>query len=50
MSKAKTQFVCQNCGAVYPKWVGRCANCGEWNSLVEQAVESKGKSAIAKAN
>ena len=50
MSKAKTQFVCQNCSAVYPKWVGRCTNCGEWNSLVEQTVESKGKSAIAKAN
>lgn len=49
MAKSKSQFVCQSCGAVYPKWVGRCANCGEWNSLVEQAVESGGKSAVAKA-
>lgn len=50
MSKTKTQFVCQVCGAVHPKWVGRCTSCSEWNSLVEQVVEAKGKSAIAKAN
>ena len=37
--KARNQFVCQQCGAVYNKWVGQCSNCGEWNSLVEQAVE-----------
>ncbi|MBQ6149652.1 DNA repair protein RadA [Candidatus Saccharibacteria bacterium] len=37
--KSKTQFVCQQCGATYVKWVGQCSNCGEWNSLIEQAVE-----------
>lgn len=37
--KARTQFVCQQCGASYAKWVGQCSNCGEWNSLVEQAIE-----------
>lgn len=47
MAKLKTQFVCQNCGAKYPKWVGRCDNCGEWNTLVEQAVDDGGKSAVA---
>lgn len=36
--KSKTQFVCQQCGATYAKWVGQCTNCGNWNSLVEQAV------------
>lgn len=36
--KARTQFVCQQCGATYGKWVGQCTNCGEWNSLVEQEV------------
>ena len=49
MSKSKSQFVCQECGATYPKWIGRCTSCGEWNSLVEQIAETKGKSAIAKA-
>lgn len=49
MAKARTQFVCQNCGASYPKWTGRCENCGEWNTLVEQAPTSSGKSAVAKS-
>lgn len=50
MAKAKIVFVCQNCGARYPKWSGRCENCGEWNILVEQASESAGKSAVAQAS
>ena len=45
MVKAKSRYVCQNCGASFPKWAGRCENCGEWNTLLEQApvteVESK---------
>lgn len=49
MAKPRTQFVCQNCGASYPKWTGKCDNCGEWNSLVEQAPLSQGKSAVAKS-
>ncbi|MFY9227836.1 MAG: DNA repair protein RadA [Candidatus Microsaccharimonas sp.] len=49
MAKAKTQFVCQNCGASHSKWSGRCDNCGEWNTLVEQAVDI-GKSSVAKAS
>ena len=36
MAKSKIQFVCQNCGAVSPRWSGRCDACGEWNSLVEE--------------
>jgi DNA repair protein RadA/Sms len=47
MVKSKSQFICQNCGASYLKWTGKCENCGEWNSLVEQAV-SNGKSAVAR--
>jgi DNA repair protein RadA/Sms len=48
MVKGKAQFVCQNCGAVHSKWSGRCDNCGEWNTLVEQ-VTDMGKSSVAKA-
>ncbi len=42
MAKApKSSFVCQDCGAVYPKWAGKCEACGGWNTLVEeQAPES----------
>ena len=32
----KTVFVCQECGAQSPKWLGRCAECAAWNSLVEE--------------
>ncbi len=49
MVKSKTQFVCQNCGAGYPKWVGKCDNCGEWNSLLEQIPASVGKSVVARS-
>lgn len=49
MAKVKHQFVCQQCGSVYPKWKGRCDNCSEWNSLIEQALESAGQSIVAKA-
>jgi len=38
MAKKRTEFVCQECGYTTPKWVGRCPDCGEWNTLVEQAV------------
>ena len=34
--KQKTVFACQECGAQSPKWLGRCADCGAWNSLVEE--------------
>lgn len=37
MAKApRTVFVCQECGAQSQKWLGRCADCGAWNSLVEE--------------
>jgi len=38
MAKAITKFVCQQCGAESPKWMGRCPQCGEWNSLVETTL------------
>lgn len=50
MAKARSIFVCQNCGASYPKWQGRCDNCGEWNTMVEQLQANTGKSAVAKGN
>jgi DNA repair protein RadA/Sms len=35
MAKAKTQFLCTNCGSVHPKWMGKCPDCGTWDSLQE---------------
>src|SRR5262245_3756393 len=34
---ARSLFVCQNCGAVAPRWTGKCTACGEWNTIVEEA-------------
>lgn len=38
MSKAKTVYVCQNCGAESPKWIGRCPSCREWNTYHEEII------------
>ncbi len=40
MSKVKSVFICQSCGAQAPKWVGRCASCGEWNTYVEELTST----------
>lgn len=37
MAKASSQFVCQECGAVTPRWAGKCESCGAWNSIIEEA-------------
>jgi DNA repair protein RadA/Sms len=48
MAKDRSRYVCQSCGAVAPKWQGRCDACGEWNTLVEEAAPS-GPGPAAKA-
>lgn len=48
-SAQKTRFVCQACGAVAPKWQGRCEGCGEWNTLIEEAAPARGPGPAAKA-
>ena len=39
--KLKTQYVCSNCGSVQMRWAGKCPDCGEWNTLVEEVVEER---------
>ncbi len=39
MAKKKVEFVCEVCGYSSPRWEGRCAGCGEWNTLQEVTVE-----------
>src|SRR5687768_10195543 len=38
MAKVKKRYVCQVCGSISSRWQGQCADCGEWNSLVEDAA------------
>lgn len=46
MAKTKTRYVCQNCEYISPRYLGRCPNCGSWNSLVEE-IEKKESSTKA---
>ena len=38
MRPPKTVFACTNCGAQAPKWLGRCPDCGAWNTFAEEAA------------
>ncbi len=44
MSKLKTTFFCQNCGAQYAKWQGQCNSCKEWNTIAEEIIQKEEKS------
>ncbi len=51
MAKTKYRFVCQSCGYVSAKWLGRCPECGGWDTLVEEAeVSVKSKSYLPTNN
>jgi len=43
MSKIKTTFFCQNCGAQYSKWQGQCNSCKEWNTIAEEIIQKEDK-------
>ena len=47
MVKKGVEFVCENCGAVYPKWQGKCDACNEWNTIVEEKIGGEGFSNFA---
>lgn len=50
MPKRNSRFICQQCGATYNKWVGKCENCGAWNSVVEEASPvPSGKSIVSRS-
>ncbi|MFQ3579677.1 MAG: DNA repair protein RadA [Bacteroidales bacterium] len=48
MSKSKTVFICQNCGYLSPKWIGRCPSCNSWNSFIEEIDPAQEKKALSK--
>ncbi|MET0490969.1 MAG: DNA repair protein RadA [Acidimicrobiales bacterium] len=43
MSRSRTVHRCSSCGAASPQWAGQCPTCGEWNTLVEEAVRAVGR-------
>ena len=50
MAKTKSVFVCSECGAKVPKWQGKCNNCGNWDTFIEEIVDApvKGNSAAVR--
>ena len=48
MAKQKTQFICGICGYSSPRWLGKCPDCGSWNSLNEEAVKEEAPEKAAK--
>lgn len=49
MAKAKSKFVCQACGFINSKWMGKCPECGAWDSLVEERVEEDKRGTVKDA-
>jgi len=47
MARARSRYVCQQCGSVAFKWQGRCNDCGEWNTLVEEAEPAARKGSLS---
>ncbi|MDR1982272.1 MAG: DNA repair protein RadA [Holosporaceae bacterium] len=49
MSRNEKSFYCNECGAKYYKWLGKCEDCGQWNTIVED-ISTKGKSKLGQTN
>ena len=54
MARTQSKFVCQSCGAVTPRWSGKCESCGAWNTIIEERSnetppKGKGLKAATKA-
>ena len=50
MQKTKTVYVCRNCGADSPKWIGHCPSCGQWNTYVEEKIAGTKSGPLSVAN
>ena len=48
MPKSRTQFLCNSCGSVHPKWMGKCPDCGTWDSLEEYKAPTPDARAAAR--
>jgi DNA repair protein RadA/Sms len=46
MKKAKTYFSCQSCGYHAPRWLGRCPDCGEWDTMIEEKINEPSPSQV----
>jgi DNA repair protein RadA/Sms len=49
MAKNQITYICTECGSQFPRWAGRCTECGNWNTLVEEIIEKSGARGTSKA-
>ena len=49
MAKTRVQFLCNQCGSVHPKWLGKCPDCGTWDSLQEYKAPTPDARAAARS-
>src|SRR5579864_7138148 len=49
MGKTRTQFLCNQCGSVHPKWMGKCPDCGTWDALEQFTAPTPDPRAGARA-
>src|SRR5215213_5779334 len=49
MAKVRSQFLCTQCGSVHPKWLGKCPDCGTWDSLQEYKAPTPDARAAARS-
>src|SRR5262245_65040489 len=47
MAKSAPSFICQNCGAAFGRWQGKCEACGEWNTLAEEAESASASGPVS---
>ena len=47
MAKSSSSFICQACGSVHSRWVGKCEGCGDWNTIVEEVAEVSSSKSLA---
>ncbi|HUR30428.1 MAG TPA: DNA repair protein RadA [Saprospiraceae bacterium] len=48
MTRAKTRYVCSNCGATYSREMGKCTQCNEWGTVIEEIIPTKATSSLSK--
>jgi len=49
MAKAKTNYICSECGGISSKWTGQCSSCQQWNTMVETVIEAAGANRFSQA-
>ncbi|MCL5059016.1 MAG: DNA repair protein RadA [Actinobacteria bacterium] len=50
MTSVKTRYACKDCGYISSRWLGRCPDCGQWNSMIEEISGRSGQTALPRGD